>query len=160
MYCPFCHTEETKVIDSRLMNEGSQVRRRRVCVICQERFTTYETAELVMPVIIKRDGRREAFSISNLRQGLQKALQKRPISVEKIENCIDRIQQQLRACGEREVQSSTLGQWVMKELRAIDEVAYVRFASVYRRFQDVKDFNTEIHRLKSDNAECDPNETI
>jgi len=150
MHCPFCSTEETKVIDSRLVNEGSQVRRRRECLKCSERFTTYETAELVMPKIIKRDGRRKPFDEDKLRSGLQRALEKRPVSTERIEQAIDRIKHRLRASGERELPASQIGEWVMEELQEMDHIAYVRFASVYRRFEDVKEFHQEITRLRAD----------
>lgn len=148
MYCPFCNAEDTKVIDSRLVAQGRQIKRRRSCLVCHERFSTFEVAELIMPAIIKRDGRRENFREDNLRQGLQKAFEKRPVSIEKIEDCITRIKHRLHTCGEREVQSQLLGEWVMEQLRQMDEVAYVRFASVYRRFKDVNDFNAEINRLQ------------
>lgn len=148
MFCPFCNTENTKVIDSRLNDECSQVRRRRECLKCQERFTTYETPELNLPRIIKRDGRRSAFDLEKLRAGLLKALEKRSINIEKIEMAINRIIHNLRATGEREVNSQFLGELVMDELRAMDEVAYVRFASVYRSFQDVDAFREEIQRLQ------------
>lgn len=150
MYCPFCSTEETKVIDSRLVSDGGQVRRRRECLSCSERFTTYETAELVMPRIVKRDGRRKPFDEENLRGGLLRALEKRPVSVEDFEAMIGRIKHRLRACGERELASQTLGEWAMTELQQLDEVAYVRFASVYRRFQDINEFHAEIDRLQKE----------
>jgi len=149
MYCPFCNAEDTKVIDSRLNDEGSQVRRRRECLKCGERFTTYETAELHVPRIIKRDGRRSAFDPEKLRAGLLKALEKRPIDAEQVEVAINSIIHKLLATGEREVDSQLLGELVMDELRAMDEVAYVRFASVYRSFQDVNAFHEEIQRLQN-----------
>ncbi|MGE3920239.1 MAG: transcriptional regulator NrdR [Gammaproteobacteria bacterium] len=148
MYCPFCSTEDTKVIDSRLVAEGDQVRRRRECLVCNERFTTYEVAELVMPRIIKRDGRRVPYDDDKLKAGVQRALEKRPVATEQTEEAIARIKQKLRASGEREIQSQTLGEWVMEELRILDQVAYVRFASVYRRFQDVNAFREEIERME------------
>ncbi|MGP3398758.1 transcriptional regulator NrdR [Coxiella burnetii] len=148
MYCPFCNAEDTKVIDSRLVEGGTQVRRRRECLKCQERFTTFETAELNLPRIIKRDGRRSAFDEEKLRAGLLKALEKRPISTEQIETAVQRIIHKLRARGECEVSSQWLGELVMDELRALDEVAYVRFASVYRSFQDINAFRDEIRRLQ------------
>ncbi len=154
MHCPFCGAADTKVIDSRLVADGDQVRRRRECgnPDCGERFTTYEAAELVMPRIIKTDGSREPFDEAKLRHGLQKALEKRPVSVEDIEAAIHRIQHSLRATGEREIISRTLGEMVMAELKKLDQVAYVRFASVYRSFQDISEFRAEIDRLeKSDN---------
>lgn len=148
MYCPFCHAEETKVVDSRLVAEGAQVRRRRECLLCHERFTTFETAELIMPLIVKRDGRREAFNIDNLRLGMLRALEKRPVSVDKLEEAIITITQELRRRGEREVDSQLIGELVMKELFRLDHVAYVRFASVYKRFQDVSDFRQTIDQMK------------
>lgn len=148
MYCPFCSHPETKVNDSRLVGEGKQVRRRRECLECEERFTTYETAELVMPQIIKRDGRRKPFDEEKLRNGMTRALEKRPVSMEAVEDIIARIKHRLRAVGEREVSSQLLGEWIMTELHALDEVAYVRFASVYRSFQDLNAFREEIQRLE------------
>lgn len=147
MHCPFCGAEDTKVIDSRLVAEGESVRRRRECLTCGERFTTFETAELVMPKIVKRDGSREPFDENKLRRGLTRALEKRPVSVETIENAITRIMHDLRATGERELPSRAVGEAVMQELRHIDVVAYVRFASVYRDFQDVSEFQKEIQSL-------------
>ena len=140
MHCPFCSTDETKVIDSRLVAEGAQVRRRRECLSCTERFTTYEAAELVLPRIIKQDGSREPFDEEKLRSGLLRALEKRPVSVESIEAEIDQIKHRLRATGEREVQSLQVGEKVMESLKALDHVAYVRFASVYKNFKEAKDF--------------------
>jgi transcriptional repressor NrdR len=148
MHCPFCNAEDTKVIDSRLVSDGQQVRRRRECPDCNERFTTFETAELVFPHIIKRDGRRSPFDENKLRAGMLRALEKRPVSNEQFEEAAQRILRRLRGIGEREVNSQLLGEWVMNELRALDEVAYVRFASVYRSFQDVHAFNEEIRRLQ------------
>ena len=147
MHCPFCAANDTKVIDSRLVAEGDQVRRRRECVACGERFTTFETAELVMPRLIKQDGSRQPFDEEKLRAVMQRALEKRPVSVERLEEAIARIKQQLRATGEREVKSLVLGELVMTELSKLDEVAYIRFASVYRRFQDLNEFREEIERL-------------
>lgn len=148
MHCPFCQAEETKVIDSRLVGEGSQVRRRRECIACAERFNTYETAELAMPKIIKSDGRRCPFDEAKLRSGFDKALEKRPVGTESIENAMTHIKAKLRACGETEIASKQVGEWVMDELRHLDEVAYVRFASVYRSFQDVDAFQQEIRKLQ------------
>lgn len=150
MYCPFCHAEETKVIDSRLVADGAQVRRRRQCLECHERFTTFETAELIMPLIIKRDGRREPFNIDNLRSGMLRALEKRPVSVDSLEEAIISITQEIRRRGEREVDSQLIGELVMKELFRLDHVAYVRFASVYKRFKDVSDFRQTIDQMKND----------
>lgn len=150
MYCPFCGAEDTKVIDSRLTGEGAQVRRRRECLSCGERFTTFEAAELVMPRIIKRDGTRDPFNEAKLRRGIVRALEKRPVATERIEDAINHIQQRMRASGEREIASGQLGEWVMDELRKLDQVAYVRFASVYRSFQDVNAFREEIERLEKE----------
>lgn len=149
MRCPFCGAEDTKVIDSRLASEGHAVRRRRECLSCAERFTTFENAELTLPPIVKSDGRRETFDEAKLRGGMLRALEKRPVSVERFEESITHLLHRLRASGEREISSRTLGEWVMEELRALDEVAYVRFASVYRSFQDVNAFREEIERLQS-----------
>jgi transcriptional repressor NrdR len=152
MYCPFCNETDTKVIDSRLVGEGDQVRRRRECDKCTERFTTYEVAELTIPRIIKQDGRRNPFDEQKLRGGILRALEKRPVSAEQIETAVNHILRRLRASGEREVSSQVLGGWVMDELRQLDEVAYVRFASVYRSFQDVRAFGEEIKRLRSEDT--------
>jgi transcriptional repressor NrdR len=151
MHCPFCNAEDTKVIDSRLVSEGSQVRRRRECPLCNERFTTFETAELVLPRIIKRDGRRIPFDENKLRAGMIRALEKRPVSSEDLEEAVQHILHRLRGVGEREISSQLLGEWVMTELKALDEVAYVRFASVYRSFQDVNAFREEIQKLEKEN---------
>lgn len=147
MFCPFCSAQETKVIDSRLVAEGHQVRRRRECVICHERFTTFENAELVMPRVIKRDGSREPFNEDKLRAGLQRALEKRPVSTERVEEVILSLKSALRATGEREVSSEFLGNLIMDALKELDKVAYVRFASVYRSFEDIREFGEEIARL-------------
>ncbi|MBL1379219.1 transcriptional regulator NrdR [Zobellella iuensis] len=148
MHCPFCNATETKVIDSRLVGEGLQVRRRRECNACRERFTTFETAELVMPRIIKTTGIREPFNEDKLEAGMQRALEKRPVSTEAIEQAISRIKSQLRATGEREVKSELVGNLVMEELKQLDKVAYIRFASVYRCFEDLRQFGEEIARLE------------
>ncbi len=148
MYCPFCGHTETKVIDSRLAGEGRQIRRRRECLACTERFTTFETAELLLPMVVKNDRSREPFDEGKLRGGLQKALEKRPVSREAVEDAVARICHKLRSLGEREVASRSVGEMVMEELRHIDEVAYVRFASVYRSFQDIEAFRTEIDQLR------------
>lgn len=153
MRCPFCNYVETKVVDSRFANEGDQIRRRRECLQCEERFTTYEVAELTLPRMVKRDSSREAFSENKLRQGLLRALEKRPVSMERVEDAVSRIKRKLRAYGEREVSTQDLGEWIMQELRQIDHVAYVRFASVYRRFEDVHAFEEEIQRLRQEHEE-------
>ena len=147
MHCPFCSASDTKVIDSRLVAEGQQVRRRRECVSCQERFTTFEEAELLMPRLVKNDGTRQPFDEAKLRAGITRALEKRPVGVEDIEACINRVKQRLRATGEREIPSVMVGVAAMAELRKLDQVAYVRFASVYRSFQDINEFRLEIDRL-------------
>lgn len=149
MHCPFCNAQDSKVVDSRLAVENNQVRRRRECVECRERFTTYEAAELLLPRVIKNDGRCSPFDENKLRIGMLKALEKRPVSVEKIEGAISRIIHQLRQAGEREIRSNAIGELVMGQLRKLDEVAYVRFASVYRSFEDVNAFKEEIDRLGS-----------
>ena len=149
MHCPFCNHEETKVIDSRLAGEGQQIRRRRECLQCGERFTTFETAELVMPRIVKNDESREPFDERKLRNSMLKALEKRPVSSEALDAAVVHICHKLRALGEREVNSRLVGELAMEELHNLDEVAYVRFASVYRSFQDVTEFQQEIERLQA-----------
>ncbi len=149
MHCPFCGHEETKVNDSRLAGEGRQIRRRRECLKCGERFTTFETAELVMPVVVKGDRTREAFDEGKLRAGMEKALEKRPVAREQIDEAVSRIVHAVRSLGDREVSARAIGELVMEELRHLDEVAYVRFASVYRQFQDVEAFHDEIERLRN-----------
>ena len=148
MHCPFCSHEETKVIDSRLAADGRQIRRRRQCLDCSERFTTFESAELVMPRLIKNDNSRQPFDESKLRSSMTRALEKRPVPSDALEESVERLIHRLRTMGEREVPSRLVGDLVMEELRALDEVAYVRFASVYRRFQDVTEFEEEIKRLQ------------
>ena len=150
MHCPFCSADDTKVIDSRLVSCGDQVRRRRECTSCGERFTTFETAELVLPRIIKSDGIRQPFDEDKLRAGMMHALQKRPVSIEKIDEAILRILHRLRATGEREVKSRLVGELVMDELKNLDSVAYVRFASVYHSFGDLREFSAEIEKLERD----------
>jgi transcriptional repressor NrdR len=149
MHCPFCNHVDTKVIDSRLAGEGRLVRRRRECLACAERFTTFESPELVMPHVIKRDDRREPFDEAKLRNGMTNAHSKRPVSSEQIEAALERVTHRLQTMGEREVDSRYIGDLVMEELRRLDEVAYVRFASIYRSFQDVTEFQQEIERLQS-----------
>ena len=157
MYCPFCGHVETKVTDSRLAAEGQQIRRRRECLACGERFTTFESAELVMPQVVKSDQTREPFDEAKLRSGMQRALEKRPVANDAVEAAIAHIGHKLRGLGEREVPSRLVGELVMEELRHLDEVAYVRFASVYRSFQDVEAFHEEIaslkHKPRRDDAE-------
>jgi len=151
MHCPYCSAQETKVIDSRLVDEGTQVRRRRECTNCSERFSTLETVALVLPLLIKRDGRRCAFETEKLRMGILRAVEKRPVTSEQIEAVIRRIIQQLHGAGEREVTTQKLGELVMNELKQLDKVAYVRFASVYCSFQDVDAFQQEIQKLMKNN---------
>lgn len=148
MHCPFCSADDTKVIDSRLANEGAMVRRRRECQSCGERFTTFESAELVMPHIIKQSGQREPFNEDKLRSGILRALEKRPVGTDDIEESIIHITKRMRATGDREVPADLVGSFVMDELRDLDQVAYVRFASVYRSFEDVSAFEEEIEKLK------------
>ena len=148
MHCPFCSENDTKVIDSRLVADGHQVRRRRQCLTCNERFTTFETAELVMPRVIKSNGNREPFDEEKMIGGLQRALEKRPVSADAIELAISTIKSKLRATGEREVPSKLIGNLVMEQLKVLDKVAYIRFASVYRSFEDVREFGEEIAKLQ------------
>lgn len=150
MHCPFCAHNDTRVIDSRLLGEGDQIRRRRECMECKARFTTYETAELSLPRVIKSDGRRETFSDEKLRRGIVKALEKRPVEMERVEAAINRVTRRVRESGDREIESRRIGDLVMDELRGLDQVAYVRFASVYRSFEDVKAFLEEIERLENE----------
>lgn len=150
MRCPFCSDPDTRVIDSRLVGEGDQIRRRRECIKCKERFTTYELPELNYPRIIKTDGRREPFNEEKLRGGFTRALEKRPVGMEQVDLAIEHIKHQLRSLGEREIKSRQIGDWVMEQLRALDQVAYVRFASVYRSFEDVRAFLDEIERLENE----------
>jgi transcriptional repressor NrdR len=148
MYCPFCYAEDTKVVDSRLVAQGEQVRRRRECLACQQRFTTFETVELQLPMIIKRDGRRENFNLDKLRSGMQQALQKRPVSIDALDEAQTNVLQKIRRFGEREIESRQIGEWVMQELFNIDHVAYVRFASVYKRFKDISEFRMALDQMK------------
>ena len=148
MYCPFCSHEETKVIDSRLAGDGRQIRRRRQCLQCKERFTTFESAELVMPRLVKNDNSRQPFDESKVRDSMRRALEKRPVPSDEFEQAVGRLVHKLRTMGEREVPSRLVGELVMEELRGLDEVAYVRFASVYRSFQDVTEFQEEIRKLQ------------
>jgi transcriptional repressor NrdR len=153
MFCPFCNADDTKVIDSRLVANGGQVRRRRECGACGERFTTYELAELIMPRVIKTDGTRQSFDEDKLRAGLQRALEKRPVSIEQIEVAISEIKHFLQVTGEREIPSKIIGEEVMRQLRELDAVAYVRFASVYRSFQDISEFQAELNKLNADHSD-------
>ena len=148
MRCPFCTAQDTRVIDSRLANDGDQVRRRRECVVCKERFTTYEATEFNLPRVIKRDGLREPFNEAKLRAGILRALEKRPVSSDQIEAAVTHIKKRLMENGDREIAALEIGEQVMQELSALDHVAYVRFASVYRSFQDVSEFTDMIADLQ------------
>lgn len=152
MHCPICRQPDTRVIDSRLIADGSKIRRRRECINldCATRFTTYEAAEISLPMVIKQNGERQAFSAEKLRNGLLRAIEKRPVSVDKINRLIDDIENRLRIDGEREIPSRRLGDWVMQGLKTIDHVAYIRFASVYLSFQDVEAFINTIAELRQD----------
>jgi transcriptional repressor NrdR len=149
MHCPFCKAIDTRVVDSRLAEDGTQVRRRRECEHCGSRFTTFERAQLAMPNIVKRSGDPEPFSEEKLRRGMESAVYKRPVSAERLDHAIESIKRKLRATSDREVNSQQLGEWVMEELRDLDHVAYVRFASIYRSFEDVNAFREEIERLQT-----------
>lgn len=154
MQCPFCNEIDTKVIDSRSVGgDGQQIRRRRECISCAERFTTYETVEIALPRVLKKDGSYVQFKEEKIRSGILRALEKRPVNTEAVDLIIKRIINRLRATGEREVSTQLIGEWVMNELKSLDAVAYVRFASVYRRFEDVEAFHTEIAKLKSPEIE-------
>ena len=150
MHCPICHRPDTRVIDSRLISDGSKIRRRRECTnpACATRFTTYETAEISLPMVIKQNGERQAFSAEKLRNGLLRTIEKRPVSVNKINQLIEDIENRLRISGDREVASRKIGEWVMAGLKNIDHVAYIRFASVYLSFQDVEAFINTIAELR------------
>ena len=150
MRCPFCSDLTTRVIDSRLARDGDQIRRRRECLSCHERFTTYEEAELTLPRVVKQDGRREPFNDEKLRSGMLRALERRPVETELVEEAIHRVEHRALTMGDREVLSRQIGEWVMQELRSLDQVAYVRFASVYRSFEDVQAFRDLIERLEND----------
>ena len=150
MKCPFCSYEESKVIDSRLVADSSQIRRRRECNKCNERWTTFELAELLMPKIVKQDKSRVPFDEIKLKEGISRSLEKRPVSEEDFETLIEQIKRDIREFGEREVSSRVIGETVMKHLRKIDEVAFVRFASVYRSFQDPLEFSEEVKKLSND----------
>ncbi len=147
MKCPFCHHSETAVVNSRLAKEGELIRRRRECERCHKRFTTFERIEETFPAIVKKDGRREVYDRHKILVGLQKACEKRPVSAEKIEEVVDRIERQIQEIGEKEVPASEVGERVMRELHKLDQVAYVRFASVYREFKDLKEFMQELNGL-------------
>ncbi|MBU2733308.1 transcriptional regulator NrdR [Acidithiobacillus ferridurans] len=148
MHCPFCAYADTRVVDSRLADDGGSVRRRRECPECGQRFTTFERAELALPMVVKTDGRRESFSEDKLQRGLTRALSKRPVATARVDAAVRMIQRRIRERGEREIPARLIGELVMEALRDLDPVAYVRFASVYRRFEDVDAFSVEIARMK------------
>lgn len=150
MHCPFCQHDDTRVIDSREADDGAAIRRRRECPHCQERFNTFETIEIKLPAVVKSDGRREAFDEKKLRVGVERALHHRPVASDALDNVMREVVRQLRSVNEREVVSRLIGEWVMMELKRLDQVAYVRFASVYRRFEDVQAFREEIEKLERD----------
>lgn len=150
MHCPFCQHDDTRVIDSREADDGATIRRRRECPQCGERFNTFETIEIKLPAVVKSDGRREAFDERKLRVGVERALHHRPVASDALDNVMREVVRQLRSVNEREVVSRLIGEWVMNELKRLDQVAYVRFASVYRRFEDVQAFREEIERLERD----------
>jgi transcriptional repressor NrdR len=147
MKCPFCSFPDSKVVDSRPDKGGSTIRRRRECESCGKRFTTHERVEETLPLVLKKDGRREPFERMKVIAGIQKACEKRPVSTETIERMVDRLETRLQESGERELASTAIGEWVMTELHDIDEVAYVRFASVYRSFKDINEFMVELQEL-------------
>ncbi len=149
MKCPFCLHEDDKVIDSRASNEGKSVRRRRECLKCKKRFTTYEYVEEVPLMVIKKDGRRESFDRNKIISGILKACEKRPVSVEKVETLVDRVEKELQKSFDKEVKAGVIGELVMEHLHKLDEVAYVRFASVYRQFKDINQFMKELKDLLS-----------
>ncbi|RIY42145.1 transcriptional regulator NrdR [Neopusillimonas maritima] len=148
MKCPFCHSADTQVIDSRVSEEGDTIRRRRRCSACDRRFTTYERVELTMPAVVKRNGTRSEFDIDKLRASLKLALRKRPVSTEEVDAAVARIEESLLTSGKREVPSGFLGELVMNELIKLDQVAYVRFASVYKSFEDINEFVKAIDEIK------------
>lgn len=154
MHCPFCHHTETKVTDSRIAGDGGQIRRRRECLQCGERFTTYESVELTMPRVVKRDGRREPFNDDKLRRGMMHSLEKRPVRTEDIEHSLNRIKSKLLASGEKELAAKIIGDWVMAELHALDHVAYIRFASVYLSFESINAFSDTIEKLEMELPEA------
>ena len=151
MWCPFCNHDDTRVVDSRVTGDGMQIRRRRECASCGSRFNTYETPELIAPRVIKAGGAREAFSEDKLRNGMLRALEKRPVETRDVERAIRSLLREIRGVEEAEIPSTLIGEWVMRELSQLDQVAYVRFASVYRRFEDVQAFRDEIERLEREN---------
>ena len=156
MKCPFCSHDDTRVVDSRLGREGNNIRRRRECIECERRFTTYERIEETLPLVVKKDGRREAFDRQKIVGGMQRACEKRPVSIATIESVVDKLEQTLQECGEKEIDSSRIGEYVMEALQTIDEVAYVRFASVYRQFRDINEFMSELSDILARGAAKQP----
>jgi len=153
MKCPFCSHDDTRVVDSRLGKEGNNIRRRRECIDCERRFTTYERVEETLPLVIKKDGRRETFDRQKIISGIQRACEKRPVSIATIEKVIDQMELSLQESGEKEIDASRIGEAVMTALQSIDEVAYVRFASVYRQFRDINEFMSELKDILAKGAE-------
>jgi transcriptional repressor NrdR len=158
MKCPFCTELENKVIDSRLSNQGAVIRRRRECLACQRRFTTYERVEEILPMVVKKDGRREAFERQKVIGGIHLACQKRPVSADQVDAVVDGIERKLQEMGEKEILSTVIGEHVMRELSKLDEVAYVRFASVYRSFKDLGEFMSELKELIQERKAAPPGE--
>jgi transcriptional repressor NrdR len=156
MKCPFCSSIENKVIDSRMSKDGNIIRRRRECFSCQRRFTTHERVEEISPVVIKKDGRREPFDRAKIFAGIQRACEKRPVSIEVIDNLVEKIERDFQEKGEKEIKSTEIGARVMQELHNLDEVAYVRFASVYRQFKDISEFMAEVRELLSTKTKNSP----
>jgi transcriptional repressor NrdR len=153
MWCPFCNHDDTRVVDSRVTGDGMQIRRRRECAKCASRFNTYETPELIAPRVIKAGGIREDFSEDKLRNGMLRALEKRPVETREVERAIRTLLKEIRGVEESEIPSSLIGEWVMRELSQLDQVAYVRFASVYRRFEDIQAFRKEIEMLENEHPD-------
>ncbi len=152
MKCPFCSHDDTRVVDSRLGKEGNNIRRRRECISCERRFTTYERVEETLPLVVKKDGRREVFDRQKIISGIQRACEKRPVSVATIEKVVDQMEMTLQESGEKEIDASRIGEAVMEALQSIDEVAYVRFASVYRQFRDINEFMSELKEILAKGA--------
>ena len=150
MHCPFCANDDTRVIDSRVVEDGAAVRRRRECEVCGKRYSTYERAELRLPMVVKKDGARQAFNVEKIRGGLQKALEKRPVPAEKLEKAVNDVLRAVQELGESEIPAERVGEFVMSQLRDLDGVAYVRFASVYREFKDVDDFLAAVKNAMAD----------
>ncbi len=153
MKCPFCSHEDTRVVDSRLGKEGNNIRRRRECVDCERRFTTYERVEESLPLVVKKDGRRETFDRQKIISGIQRACEKRPVSIATIEKVVDQMELSLQESGEKEIDASKIGEAIMEALQSLDEVAYVRFASVYRQFRDINEFMSELKDILDKGAD-------